>query len=72
MTRWMKAYMKLTGLRKFILTLLVFLVSLGLLLWQKITADHFVSLNQVIIPAFIGANLIERYLSRDSTDTGND
>lgn len=50
---------RLLGWRKFIFTALVVLISVILLLYGKLTGDQFVSLNQIVVPAFLTSNLIE-------------
>jgi len=57
--------MRTNGLRKFLVTLVVFGVSCALLWLGKITSDNWVSLNQIVIPTFIGANLVERWMKRN-------
>jgi purine-cytosine permease-like protein len=52
------------GYRKLALTVLCFTTSVILLALGTITADNFVSLNQVVIPAFLGTNVAEHFMER--------
>jgi purine-cytosine permease-like protein len=54
------------GYRKLGLTVLCFGTSVVLLAIGLITADNFVNLNQVIIPAFLGTNVAEHFMERRS------
>lgn len=59
------------GFRKFSLTLLVFTVSVLLLLKGKITSDNWVSLNQIIIPAFLAVNIVSKMIGTKGNDKSN-
>ncbi len=63
--------MKWLGWRKFLFTALVVMTSAILLIYGKITSDNFVSLNQIIVPAFLGANLLERWKQTDGNTPNN-
>lgn len=54
---------RLTGYRKVLVTLIVFTTSVILLLLTKITADQWVDLNKFVIPAFLAANIAERWMN---------
>lgn len=52
---------KILGWRKFALTVIVVITSTILLICDIIKGDQWVDLMKVIIPVFLGANLIEHW-----------
>lgn len=56
----------LVGIRKLLLTLVIFTVSCLLLWKQAITAQIWKDLNVIIIPAYLTANLGEYWLTKGS------
>lgn len=57
------------GLRKLIVTLCVFTISLVLLVLGKISSAEWIDLNKIVIPAFLAANLGEYWLKKKNDNS---
>jgi hypothetical protein len=52
----------MTGYRKLILTIGVFLATTVLMLMKLLQEASWLQLNSIVLPAFLAANIAERYL----------
>lgn len=61
---------RLLGYRKVLITFTVFTVSVILLVGKVITGDQWVELNKFVLPAFLAANLISKFITpKNTTDS---
>lgn len=56
---------KLTGIRKVLVTFVAMALATGLLLWNKITPDNWVSFHQWLLPAFMASNWLSKLTNKD-------
>lgn len=58
----------LSGIRKLLICLFCIVLSTSLLVFKIITSDQWVEINKFVIPAFMAANLAERWINMKGQD----